>query len=97
MKSVFISYNMALTESVLAIIDKYGSRGYTQIENTLGKGSFNGEPHFGNHTWPAINSTIITIIEDNKVEPLLEALRKLDSETEEQGLRAFVWDITNQL
>lgn len=97
MKSIFISYNMALTEPIMRIIDVHGSRGFTQIDNTFGRGSKKGEPHYGSHTWPSINSTIITMVEDNKVEPMLTALRELDSRTEEQGLRAFVWDITNQL
>lgn len=97
MKSVLITYSKSLTEPVMAIIDKQNIRGYTQWDDIQGRGSFKGEPHYGNHTWPATNSAIITIIADDKVEPLFEKLRELDSQTEQQGLRAFVWNVENML
>lgn len=97
MKAVFISYNQALTEVVSFILDRQMIRGYTKWETVHGKGSFNGDPHFGSHTWPSLNSAMITIIEDEKVEPLMEALRKLDKKAEEQGIRAFVWNIEGAL
>lgn len=97
MKAAFISYNQAMSEMVMNIIDKQRLRGYTQWENVLGRGSFTGEPHFGTHTWPALNHAILTITKDEKIEPLLEALRDLNSKAEEQGIRAFVWNIEDQL
>ena len=97
MKAVFISYNQASTEAVEAILNRLHIRGYTKWENTVGRGSVNGEPHMGTHTWPSMNSSILTIVEDEKVEPLLNTLRKFDEKTKEQGLRAYVWNIENQL
>ena len=64
---------------------------------THGRGSFDGEPHMGTHTWPAMNSTIIAMVEDEKMPRVMEALRKLEKETQMQGMRAFVWDITDTL
>ena len=49
------------------------------------------------HTWPAMNSTIIAMVEDDKVAPALDALREIDKDTQLQGLRAFVWDITDTM
>lgn len=97
MKAVFISYNQALNDRVMTIIDRKGSRGFSKWELTHGRGSVDGEPHYGTHAWPSMNSSVMTIIEDYKVEPLLDALRELDSQTKMQGLRAFVWNIENQL
>lgn len=97
MKAIFISYNQALSDRVNDILDKRGVRGFTMWELTQGRGSVSGEPHYGNHTWPSMNSSILTIVDDAKVEPVLEALRDLDSVTQMQGLRAFVWNIENQL
>ena len=97
MKAVFISYNQALTERVAYILDKKMIRGYTKWETTHGRGTENGEPHLGSHAWPSMNSSILTIIEDEKVEPLLKSLGKLNSQTEEQGLRAFIWNIEGGL
>ena len=97
MKSVFIAYNQALTEAVNSILDRHQIRGYTKWADAQGRGSDTGEPHFGNHTWPAMNSVILTIIEDEQVEPLLASLKKLDNKAEQQGLRAFVWNIEGMI
>lgn len=97
MKSVFISYNKAVSESVREIIDRQRIRGFTQWETVMGRGSFKGEPHMGSHTWPSTNAVIITIVEDEKVAPLLEALRSLDNAAPMQGIRAYVWNIEDQL
>ena len=94
MKAVFISYNQALTERVMAILDRNGARGFTKWELTHGRGSVDGEPHYGTHAWPSMNTSVLAIVEDEKVPELMEALREIDSTTKMQGSRAFVWDIT---
>ncbi len=97
MKTIFISYNQILGDRVMAILDKQSVRGYTLWELTHGRGTFDGEPHMGSHAWPSMNSSVLTVVPDEKVEPILEALRSLDTEMPMQGLRAFVWNIENQL
>jgi hypothetical protein len=44
-----------------------------------------------------MNSSILAIVEDEKVPVLLEALREIDYTTKQQGSRAFVWDITQAM
>ena len=97
MKAVFIAYNQALTEAVNSILDRHEIRGYTKWADAQGRGSEGGEPHFGNHTWPAVNSAILTITDDERIEPLLASLKKLDAKAEQQGLRAFVWNIEGMM
>lgn len=97
MKAIFISYNQGITERVMAVINRHNVRGFTKWALTEGRGSHDGEPHYGSHAWPSMNSSILAIVTDEKVEPVLESLRKLDSEAEQQGLRAFVWDVTDGL
>ncbi len=97
MKAIMIIYNQALTDVILDILDRLSMRGYTQWENVVGRGSIKGEPHLGNHTWPAKNGALLVVTDDNMVEPLLSKLRALDKETEEQGTRAFVWNVENAL
>jgi len=92
MKTIFISYNQAHTEKVLAILDKCNARGFTRWDVTHGRGSVDGEPHYGTHTWPAMNSSILTIVEDDKVEPILSRLKTIDEKHPAHGLRAFVWN-----
>ena len=38
-------------------------------------------------------SAILTVVEDNKVDSLLDTLHKMDLHTEQLGLRSFVWNI----
>ena len=97
MKALFISYNQALTERVMKIMDDNGARGFTKWALTEGRGSFDGEPHYGNHAWPSMNASILTIIDEEKVEKILQDLRQLDEVTRMQGLRAFVWTLEGQL
>ncbi len=93
MKAVFVVFNQALTERIEAILDHQGIRGFTRWVDVQGRGSHKGEPHMGTHTWPAMNSAILTVVDDSEVKPLLETFRKLNEKSEMQGLRAFVWAV----
>ncbi len=93
MKAVFVAYNQALTERVTEIIDSLFIRGFTQWTEVHGRGSQTGEPHMGTHTWPALNNVHLCMVENEKVESLLQKLRNLNLEAEEHGLRAFVWSV----
>ncbi|MDE5637051.1 MAG: hypothetical protein K2J51_00255 [Alistipes sp.] len=93
MKAIFISYNQALTDRVHKILDDCGVRGFTKWALTEGRGSNDGEPHYGTHAWPSMNASILAIVDDAKVAPVLDALRAMDAATSQQGSRAFVWNI----
>lgn len=93
MKSVFIVFNQSNTERVEYILDYLNIKGFTFFEQVQGRGSDTGEPRRGSHTWPELNSAIITVVEDDKVDELLKTVHKLDLRNKEIGIRAFVWDI----
>jgi len=93
MKAVFISYNQSITFEVQQILNDLNIKGYTQWIDVKGRGSIVGEPHEGTHTWPEMNNAHLTMVEDEKVDKLLKCLEKLDKKSEQQGLRAFVWNI----
>jgi nitrogen regulatory protein PII len=93
MKSVFIVFNQANTERVEYMLDRLSIRGFTFWENVQGVGSMNGEPRRGTHIWPEMNSAVMTVIPDEKVDDLLIAVKKLDQRNKEVGVRAFVWNI----
>lgn len=97
MKAIFISYNQALTERIDAMLDEYEVRGFTRWTPTEGRGSYTGEPHYGNHTWPAINTSVLAIVEDEKAPIVLDAIRRIDAEIEMQGCRAFMWNIESAM
>ena len=93
MKSVMIVFNQAFTSRVEYLLDELGIRGFTFFEEVQGRGSVDGEPHRGTHTWPEMNSAVITIVPDEKVDELLLTVRTLDARNKAVGVRAFVWNI----
>ena len=109
MKSVLITFDQAhyvriielldklcllyTSDAADELLDKLSCRGFSYFEQMRGRGSKTGEPHYGSHAWPSMCSAIITVVEDSKVEPLLEKLHQMDEATPQLGLRAFVWNI----
>ena len=77
----------------MAILSINHVRGYSGWESVIGRGSLTGEPHFGTHAWPALNTAILTVVDDIKVKPILDDLRALDTTSDRMGIRAFVWNI----
>ena len=93
MKSVFIVFNQANTERIEFMLDELGIRGFTFFEQIQGRGTNDGEPRRGTHTWPEMNSAVMTVIPDERVEELLSNIRKLDARNTQVGVKAFVWNI----
>ena len=92
-----MSCNQSMYDEVLNIMEELGIRGFTGWEELIGRGSNEGEPHLGNHAWPSMNSALISVAEDEKAAEFLARLRKLDEENQEQGLRAFAWEVTSMI
>lgn len=93
MKAVFLVFNQAIVEKVEYMLDKLNVRGFSQWENIQGRGSVDGDPHYGNHTWPEINVATLVVVEDEMVDIILEKVKKIDEINKEVGIRAFVWSI----
>ncbi len=93
MKSVMIVFNQANTERVEYMLDVLGIKGFTFFEQVQGRGTNGGEPRRGTHAWPEMNSSVITVVPDDKVDVLLESVQKLDMRNPEIGVKAFSWNI----
>ncbi len=93
MKAVFIVYNQAYNEEIVETLAQLGQRGFTRWTDIEGKGGFNGFPRFGSHAWPEMNHAVLTMVPDEKVQPILTVLKAKDEATPDLGLRAFVWNI----
>ena len=93
MKAIFISYDQAFHERVVETLTHLNCRGFTLFEQVQGRGSTTGVPHYGSHAWPSMCSAILSVVDNDHVDPILERLHALDVQTERLGLRAFVWNI----
>ena len=93
MKAVFIVYNQAYGDEIVAVVESLGLRGFTRFDGVGGRGSVNGIPHLDSHAWPEYNDALMLMVEDATVAPLMDALRAKDAETPDLGLRAFSWNL----
>ncbi len=93
MKAILITFDQAHYSRIVEELEKSNCRGFTAWEQVQGRGSATGEPHFGTHAWPSMASAIISMVDDNRVDAVLERLRQLDQSRPKLGLRAFVWNI----
>ncbi|MDD3876911.1 MAG: hypothetical protein PHT69_09840 [Bacteroidales bacterium] len=93
MKAVMITFNQAHTEKVEFMLDYLEIKGFTMWQDVMGRGSETGEPRMGTHTWPEINSSVLAIVDDEKVAPLLAKIKMIDEINTEVGIRAFVWAV----
>ena len=92
MKAIFLIHNQSVTEQINYLLERLDIKAYTKWETVIGKGTV-GEPRFGTHTWPELNSALISVVDDEKVQPFLSAIHKLDKINEGAGIKAFVWDV----
>lgn len=97
MKSILITFDQAYTERIIDLLTRSNCRGFSMMEQLQGRGSKTGDPHYGNHAWPSMCSGIISMIDDDKVDGILEKLHAMDLATEKLGLRAFVWNIEKSI
>lgn len=97
MKAVMITLDQAHYFDVIERMSRLNIKGFSSWRSVYGRGSNTGEPHFGTHAWPSMNNAIMTIVEEERVQPLLDALKELDKSAENLGLRAFVWNIENMI
>ena len=97
MKAVFMACNQSMYDAVIEIMDEMGIRGFTGWEELVGRGTNDGEPHLGNHAWPAMNSALISVMEDDKAQEFLSKLKQLDEENHQQGIKAFAWEVSSMI
>ncbi len=91
MKAIFISFNQALYDQIIDLMDELGIRGFTCWETVTGRGSSTGEPHYGTHAWPTLNSAILTFVDETVAPLFLDRLKQMDEASQMQGLKAFCW------
>lgn len=93
MKAIFIAYDQAHHELIIDLLSRHNCRGFTAFGTVQGRGSKTGEPHYGSHAWPSMAGAILSIVEDHRLEGVMQALHLLDESKPKLGLRAFTWTI----
>lgn len=86
---VIISYNVGIEVEIMELFEKLEIKEYTKFEKVKGVGKTSG-PHLGDHIWPAINSLIFTVLEEEKKNKLIEGVKNLRKLFGKEGIKAFV-------
>lgn len=95
MKMLMIVYNHALDDEMMELLDNNDVSGYTKIENVTGDGA--SEPHLGTNVWPATNNIVYVAVENSKVPQIKADGRELSARFAGEGMRLFVWSLTEML
>ena len=96
-KTIFIAFDQAYYERIVGVWQRTNARGFTAWREVQGRGTKTGDAHFGSHAWPSISSALITIVDDDQVQPILDKLHQMDLATPKLGLRAFVWNVEQSI
>lgn len=97
MKAIFIAFDQAHYDHIVEMLERSNCRGFTAWDQVTGRGSVDGEPHYGSHAWPSMASAIITVVEDKRVPIVMAKLKAFNDERPKLGLRAFVWNVEDSL
>lgn len=93
MKAILITFDQAHYDNIVDALQRLNCRGFTAWPQVSGRGSRDGEPHYGTHAWPSLASAIITMVEDDRADAVMQRLSELNEERPRLGLRAFLWTI----
>ena len=86
--AVFVIYDRAIDEEVLAALRECGIESYTRWHNATGVGTTG--PHQGDQVWPALNNVLMAVTDAQSQARTLESLRALREDFPYTGLRALV-------
>jgi hypothetical protein len=86
--AVFVIYDRAIDEEVLAALQECGVESYTRWHNASGVGTTG--PHQGDTVWPALNNVLLAVTDSDNREGVLARLRALREDFPYTGLRAVV-------
>jgi len=91
-KLATIVYDQAVHADILGVLEKHGIKGYTWWRDVHGSGETGIKD--GSPIWPGLNIVLMTVIGEEKVAPLIEALHELkNSFPMTPGLRILVSDV----
>jgi len=84
-----IIINEAIEEDVMEELTLQGyGENFTYVYPVFGRGQHGRRE--GSAIWPEENVLLILVIEDNKLEPLVEGLRKIKAQFSKEGFRCYI-------
>jgi hypothetical protein len=93
--AVFVIYDRAIDEEVLAALRECGIQSYTRWHNATGVGTTG--PHQGDQVWPALNNVLMAVTDAQNQGRILERLRALREDFPFTGLRALAVPVLDMI
>lgn len=92
MKMVLVVYEAGIDEDLRGVLDEAGISAYTKFTGATGTGRHGHR--FGTQIWPGTNSLLWIALPDERVEGLVEQLRRLkESYLKSPALQIFVFPV----
>jgi len=92
MKMAMITYNVAVGDEVMEVLEHCALKNYTKMDNVYGKGTTSGT-HLGTDVWPGKNSLLFVSGEDDQIKQLISCVKELRKKIGREGVKAFVWKL----
>ena len=89
---VMISYNEAMDEEILELLEGCAARNFTKLIGVYGRGRSSGT-HMGSDIWPGLNHLLYVACDEKQTQALLAGVRKLRQKLGHEGVKAFVLPI----
>ena len=92
MKMVIIVCPGSRREDVHNVLHQLGVQGFSEMEGVKGEGKTG--KHFGTHTWPMESVMLLAVVENDKAQALIQAMKECSTRLfPEEGMRAFVMPV----
>ena len=89
MKMVMVTYNEAVDDEVMEVVNGCGAKNYSMIRRTYGKGT-SSKTHMGNDVWPGLNNILYVACEDAQADQIVIGINNLRTSLGKEGVKAFV-------
>ncbi len=91
-KMVMISYNEAIDNEVMEILNECALKNYTKVLGVFGRGTTSGV-HLGNDIWPGRNNILYVACENQDAKKLLAKIKDARKTLGTEGIKAFILPI----
>ena len=91
-KMVMISYNEAINDEVMEILEGCAMKSYTKFVGVYGKGATSGT-HLGDDIWPGRNNVLFVACDEEQAGKIFACVRELRKTRRSEGIKAFVLPI----
>ena len=89
MKMVILTYNEALDNEVMEILESCLMKNYTKITGVFGCGTSSGT-HLGTDIWPGLNNILYVACEETVGKKIIVLVKQLRKSLGAEGVKAFL-------